>query len=99
VKKRIAVAKFDAVGAYAAHFTGWDIGQGLAAQLTTALVGSGRFVVVERAALSEIQREQQLGGQRLATPETAAQVGKLIDAQMPIVGSVTDLVVNLNPAW
>jgi len=31
VKKRIAVAKFDAVGAYAAHFTGWDIGGGVAA--------------------------------------------------------------------
>jgi hypothetical protein len=30
VKKRIAVAKFDAGGTYAAHFTGWDIGGGLA---------------------------------------------------------------------
>ncbi len=90
VKKRIAVAKFDAVGASAAHFTGWDIGGGLAAQLTTALVESGRFVVVERAVLSEILREQQLGTQRLTPRETAAQVGKLIGAQMLIVGSVTE---------
>jgi hypothetical protein len=28
VKKRIAVAKFDAGGTYAAHFTGWDSGGG-----------------------------------------------------------------------
>jgi curli biogenesis system outer membrane secretion channel CsgG len=90
VKKRIAVAKFDAVGAYAAYFTGVDIGGGMSAQLTTALVESGRFVVVERAVLGEIQREQQLGAQRLATPELAAQAGKLLDAQMLIVGSVTE---------
>lgn len=70
------MAKFDAGGTYAAHFTGWDIGGGLTTQLTTALVGSGRFVVVERAVLSEIQRERQLDGQRLcAPPEIAAHVG------------------------
>ena len=28
VKKRNAVAKFDAGGTYAAHFTGWDSGAG-----------------------------------------------------------------------
>lgn len=39
------------------------------------LVGSGRFVVVEWAVLSEIQREQQLGAPRLAAPEIAAEVG------------------------
>lgn len=90
VKKRISVAKFDAGGAGAGYFTGWDIGGGLSAQLTTALVGSGRFVVVERAVLGEIQREQQVGAQRLGATETAAQAGKLIDAQMLIVGSVTE---------
>jgi curli biogenesis system outer membrane secretion channel CsgG len=90
VKKRIAVAKFDAVGTYAGDFTGSDIGGGVAAQLTTALVESGRFVVVERAALSEIQREQELGAQRLAPQGTAAQVGNLLDAQMLVVGSVTE---------
>ena len=90
VKKRIAVAKFDAVGAYASNFAGLDIGGGVAAQLTTALVGSGRFVVVERAALNEIKIEQQLGAQRLAPQGTATQVSTLIDAQMLIVGSVTE---------
>lgn len=90
VKKRIAVAKFDAGGTGAIHFSGWDIGGGLAAQLTTALVRSGRFVVVERAVLSDIQREQQLATPRLATPENPAPVGTVVDAQMLIVGSVTE---------
>ncbi|MFZ3207474.1 MAG: CsgG/HfaB family protein, partial [Geobacteraceae bacterium] len=35
-------------------------------------------------------REQQLEGQRLASPGAAVQVGTLIDAQMLVVGSVTD---------
>lgn len=89
-KKRIAVAKFDAVGAYAANFMGVDIGGGMAAQLTTALVESGRFVVVERATLGDIQREQQLGAQRQAPQEAVARAGGIIDAQMLIVGSVTE---------
>lgn len=90
VKKRIAVAKFDTVLSHAPYFIGLDIGGGVAAQLTTALVTSGRFVVVERAILGEIQREQQLGAQRLTTQGTGTQVGNLIDAQMLIVGSVTE---------
>jgi curli biogenesis system outer membrane secretion channel CsgG len=53
VKKRISVTKFDAGGTYAAHFTGWDIGGDLTTQLTTALVESSLFVVVEWA-VSEI---------------------------------------------
>ena len=36
-KKRIAVAKFDTIGSFSAEYGTWDIGGGLAAQLTTAL--------------------------------------------------------------
>ena len=45
-KKRIAVAKFDTIGSFSAEYGTWDIGGGLAAQLTTALVESGQFIVV-----------------------------------------------------
>lgn len=72
VKKRICIAKFDAVSSVASNFMGADIGGGVSAQLTTALVESGRFLVLERASLAEIQREQQLGAQRLAVQETAS---------------------------
>ena len=39
-KKRVAVAKFDATGAFVAQYGAWDIGGGQAAQLITALVNS-----------------------------------------------------------
>lgn len=66
-KKRIAVAKFDAAGAFMAHYGGWDIGGGLAAQLTTALVNSGHFIVVERAELTPVLREQDMAMQKIVS--------------------------------
>jgi len=89
-KKRIAVAKFDASGAFVSVYGGWDIGGGLAAQLTTALVNSGQFIVVERAELASILREQEMGLQRIVSKETAAQVGQLLGAQLLVRGSVTE---------
>ena len=59
-RKRISVAKFDAAGAFVTVYGSWDIGGGLAAQLTTALVNSGRFTVVERPDLQVVLREQEL---------------------------------------
>lgn len=89
-KKRIAVAKFDAVGSFAAQYGTWDIGGGLAAQLTTALIESGRFVVVERAELAGVLREQEMGLQKIVPRETAAQAGRMTGAQMLVRGSVTE---------
>jgi curli biogenesis system outer membrane secretion channel CsgG len=89
-KKRIAVAKFDAHGAFLSAYGGWDIGGGLAAQLTTALVNSGKFVVVERGELASVLREQELGMQQLVTKESSAQVGQLLGAQILIRGAVTE---------
>lgn len=89
-KKRIAVAKFDAAGAFMAQYGGWDIGGGLAAQLTTALVNSGHFIVVERAELTPMLREQEMAMQKIVSKETAAQVGRVLGAQLLVAGSVTE---------
>lgn len=89
-KKRLAVAKFDAHGAFMSVYGGWDVGGGLAAQLTTALVNSGHFIVVERAELASVLREQELGAAGLVTKETAAQVGQLLGAQILVRGAVTE---------
>lgn len=89
-KKRIAVAKFDAVGSFVSQYGTWDIGGGLAAQLTTALIESGRFVVVERAELASVLREQEMGLQKIVARETAAQAGRMTGAQMLVRGSVTE---------
>ena len=88
-KKRIAVTKFDATGSFVSQYGTWEIGGGLAAQLTTALVESGRFIVVERAELANVLREQEMGLQKIASRETAAQAGRVTGAQMLIRGSVT----------
>lgn len=89
-KKRIAVVKFDAAGAFVAQYGGWDIGGGLAAELTTALVNCGYFIVVERAELASILREQEMALQKIVSKETAAQVSHVLGAQLLVRGSVTE---------
>jgi curli biogenesis system outer membrane secretion channel CsgG len=89
-KKRIAVTKFDATGAFVAQYGGWDIGGGLAAQLITELTKTERFIVVERSELGAALREQQLGMMGVASPETTARPGQVVGAQLLIHGSVTE---------
>jgi curli biogenesis system outer membrane secretion channel CsgG len=89
-KKRIAVAKFDAVGSFTAQYGTWDIGGGLASQLTSALVDSGRFIVVERADLAAVLHEQEMSAQKIVSKETTTQVGHLLGAQLLVYGAVTE---------
>jgi curli biogenesis system outer membrane secretion channel CsgG len=89
-KKRVAVSKFDAVGAFVAQNGGSDIGGGLAAQLVTELTNTGRFIVLERADLPSVMREQELGLSRVATAETGAQTGQVLGAQLLVRGSVSE---------
>ncbi len=62
---------------------------GLTAILTDVLIEDGRFVVVERMALSSIQTEQQLGQGGSSTAETAAQGSRLIGASLLVKGAIT----------
>jgi len=89
-KIRVAVARFGATDRFAQVYGGWDIGGGLAAQVVTELINSGKVIVVERAILSQIVREQELSASKLVTKETAAQVGQLLGVDYLIVGEVTE---------
>ena len=89
-KVRVAVARFGANDRFAQVYGGWDIGGGLAAQLVTELINSGNVIVVERAILSQVIREQELTASKLVTKETAAQVGQLLGVDYLIVGEVTE---------
>ena len=89
-KKRLAVIKFENVGKFAQAYGDWDIGGGLAAQLTTALIDSGHFIVVERAALGDVLREQEMGLEKVVSTETAAKVGQVFGAQLLVKGAVTE---------
>jgi curli biogenesis system outer membrane secretion channel CsgG len=85
LKKRIAVINFEDRSGY-----GHNIGQGVADMLVTSLVESERFIVIERAELDEILKEQGLGQTGLVTPQSAAKVGQLLGLQRIITGSITE---------
>jgi curli biogenesis system outer membrane secretion channel CsgG len=86
LKKRVAVATFeDKSGSGYNH-----LGSGVADMLTTALVKSGKFIVIERQELEKVLDEQKLGESGLVTPESAPKVGKLLGAELFVVGSVSE---------
>jgi curli biogenesis system outer membrane secretion channel CsgG len=85
-RKTIAVTRFDAVGSFAAEYGGWDIGGGLAAMLVGELAKTNRFVVVERAELPALLREQQMASSGVTTGDDRPLLG----AQILVRGSVTE---------
>jgi len=85
-KKRIAVMDFE-VKVPRAH---WKIGSGMAEMLTTALYETGNFVVVERKAIQDIIKEQDLGEEGRVRKETAAKIGDILGAQVLVRGAVTE---------
>ncbi len=89
-KRTIAVGAVDAIGPQASGSSGWNVGGSVAAMLTTALQESGRFIVVERAAISQVLTEQQLAAHGVSGGSSAPMPGKIIPAQYLIEGSVTE---------
>ncbi len=86
LKKRVAVARFqDRSGGGYAH-----VGDGVADMLTTALVKSGKFAVMERQDFDKILDEQKLGQAGAITPESAPKVGKALGVELLVIGSVTE---------
>jgi len=91
LKKRVAVFEFeDKTDHHYRWWTGQPVGQGMADMLTTELVKSGKYRVMERTALEQIMKEQNLGQTGAVTPQTAAEVGKLLGVELAIIGSVTE---------
>lgn len=89
-KRTVAVAPFGVTSHFAAEYGFTDVGGGLAAMLATALLESGEFLVVERAQLSTVLAEQELGANAMTTPESAVGPGALLGAQLLIAGEVTE---------
>lgn len=67
-----------------------DFGTGLTEMMTTALIDTGRFILLERKALMDIQSEQALAASGSVDPASAAGSGKLLGAQALIRGAVTE---------
>lgn len=85
-KRTVAVGDIQAGGGFEIEES-WDVGSGLSSMLTTALVKSGRFLVLERTTLSAILNEQQLAASKVTGGNPSRE--RLIPAQFLIVGSVT----------
>ncbi|HEY0803197.1 MAG TPA: CsgG/HfaB family protein [Steroidobacteraceae bacterium] len=67
-----------------------NFARGMTEMITTELVKTNRFIVLERAAVDKVVNEQNLGAGGRVNPETAPQLARLIGAQAIITGDVTD---------
>jgi curli biogenesis system outer membrane secretion channel CsgG len=89
LKKRLAVVRFENKVMTPLPDASWQIGDGLAEMLTSELFKTGRFIMVERSALADIVREQEMGQTGLVRKETVTKVGELLGAQLLVAGAVT----------
>jgi curli biogenesis system outer membrane secretion channel CsgG len=91
-KPRIAVLSFS----NNSTFTYWgdNLGAAAADELTTELVKSGRFTVVERSQVNAILEEQHFGLSGAVSPATAAEIGKILGVQAMLTGSITQFSVD-----
>ena len=88
-KPRVAIYGFYATGKMAS-FEGYNIGDGLAAQLATELTKTGCFLVLDRTGLSDVLREQELGLAGIVNRESAAGAGRMVGADVLIKGTITE---------
>jgi curli biogenesis system outer membrane secretion channel CsgG len=86
-KPRIAILAFENNSTWS--YWGDRLGLAASDEMTTQLVKSGEFAVIERQQIDAILAEQKMGAAGLVDPATAARVGKLLGAQAVIVGSIT----------
>lgn len=66
-----------------------EFARGLTEMLTSVMVRTGRFIVLERAAIQQALQEQALGAEGKTTKESAAVAGSLLGAQALITGDIT----------
>jgi curli biogenesis system outer membrane secretion channel CsgG len=87
LKKTVAVSRFE-------NKTAWKgqvlLDDGMADQLTDALMKSGEFMVLERQTLGDVIAEQDLATNGRAAKSQTAQTGKLTSAQILIKGTITE---------
>lgn len=91
LKKRVAVFNFEDKSDQSWHW--WDgksPGDGMADMLTTELVKSGKYTVIERQEIQSLMDEQNLGMSGRVTEQSAAQIGKLLGVELAVVGAVTE---------
>lgn len=90
-KVRVAVMNFD--NNSTRGYWGDRLGAAAADELATQLVRSGRFTVIERREIDSVLAEQDFGASGRVSASTAADIGKVIGAQLMVTGSITQFSV------
>lgn len=89
-KRTVVVAPFTGTTAFKQKFGDWDLGGGLAAMLTSALVESGQFIVADRVNIQQIFSEQQMIATGLSRPGTGPSLGQITGGQLLIRGNLSE---------
>ncbi|MCX6571726.1 MAG: hypothetical protein NT006_09985 [Candidatus Aminicenantes bacterium] len=92
-KRSIAVMKFTATAGGGQSYwrsASWDLGTGMAEMMTTALVETGKFKVLERQEIDAVIGEQDFGASGRVDPATAAKIGRILGAQYLVYGTVNE---------
>ncbi len=84
-RPRIAVLPFENQTAW----WGRQLGNSAASQLTTDLVGSGAFIVLERQRVEAIYDEWATGQSGAVTPQKAVEIGRLLGVEYLVTGEFT----------
>jgi curli biogenesis system outer membrane secretion channel CsgG len=91
LKRNLAVYGFEDKTDHKIHwYSGQNVGEGMSDMLTTALVKSGKFRIFERSQLESVMQEQGLGMSGAVVEQTAAQAGRLLGAELIVMGAVTE---------
>jgi curli biogenesis system outer membrane secretion channel CsgG len=90
-RKRIAVLPFEDGAVRESSYYGrvFEVGRGVADMLTTALVKTNKFRVIEREKVDAVMAEQDLGKTGRVDAETAARIGKILGVEYLLTGRVT----------
>jgi len=67
------------------------IGDTISEMITTELIQTNRFYVMERAQLQKVLEEQSLSQSGVVDSETAVEVGKLVGLEVVVIGSISQL--------
>ena len=86
-KKLLAVGSFENKAKWVSE---WSLSDGMEEMLTTALVNTNRFIVLERPEVKKILEEQDFGMSDRTTKEGGAKMGKILRAQIFVSGAITE---------
>lgn len=84
---RVAVMNFENNSTWS--YWGNRLGEAAADELVTQLLKTGAYRMIERTQLAAVMAEQDLGASGAVDASTAADIGRLLGAQLILTGSIT----------